>query len=334
MSLIRLPMRFLERSRVKAFAPARARNKCSMNDAVKDTIDRIREHPELMARLLDQADADVRHSVLAATARSAFDEADSDGDGTIDRNEQMQFTRRYSPVCASSKSKFAGEAPDSTQLLRLAVRTAIPFVGFGYLDNAIMIVAGDSIDETFGCALGLSSMAAAGLGNLVSDVIGIQASSAIERGSDAAGLPDPKLTPTQMASTSARVTSMGASMLGIAIGCILGLSPLLVMEDEETRGLRKTFASIDENNNGTIEMGELEDVSVKAPAPPLPRSARSPADLLTGSRSQALYRSGLDFSREAVEKAFREIDSDRSKSISFDEFKALMLTWKINIKMP
>ena len=40
----------------------------------------------------------------------------------------------------------------------------IPFVGFGFLDNALMIIAGDYIDTTIGVALGISTMAAAGFG--------------------------------------------------------------------------------------------------------------------------------------------------------------------------
>lgn len=35
------------------------------------------------------------------------------------------------------------------------------------------IVAGDEIENVFGARLGLSTLAAAGLGNLVSDVIGL-----------------------------------------------------------------------------------------------------------------------------------------------------------------
>ena len=46
-------------------------------------------------------------------------------------------------------------------------------VGFGFADNAIMIVAGDRIDATLGVRLGFSTLAAAGLGNLISDVAGI-----------------------------------------------------------------------------------------------------------------------------------------------------------------
>ena len=40
--------------------------------------------------------------------------------------------------------------------------------------SAIMLAAGDQIEAVFGATLGLSAMAAAGLGNMCSDVVGIQ----------------------------------------------------------------------------------------------------------------------------------------------------------------
>jgi hypothetical protein len=46
---------------------------------------------------------------------------------------------------------------------------------------SLQIVAGDYIDASLGAAFCLSTMAAAGLGNLVSDVAGIFCADAIER---------------------------------------------------------------------------------------------------------------------------------------------------------
>ena len=38
-------------------------------------------------------------------------------------------------------------------------------LGFGFMDNIIMIQAGDYIDTTFGAVLGISTLTAAGFGN-------------------------------------------------------------------------------------------------------------------------------------------------------------------------
>ena len=73
----------------------------------------------------------------------------------------MSRQRRY-PVyprrllSGSSKSTKPGSSGDipkdpSTSQLRAAfVCSAVPFVGFGIMDNAIMIVSGDYIDHTLG----------------------------------------------------------------------------------------------------------------------------------------------------------------------------------------
>ena len=70
--------------------------------------------------------------------------------------------------------------PTNHELMLVALESAIPFVGFGFVDNAVMIVAGDYIDVTFGVVLGISTIAAAGFGNLVSDVMGLGFGGVIE----------------------------------------------------------------------------------------------------------------------------------------------------------
>lgn len=39
---------------------------------------------------------------------------------------------------------------------------SLPFVGFGFLDNFTMIIAGDYIETSFGAIMTISTMAAAG----------------------------------------------------------------------------------------------------------------------------------------------------------------------------
>ncbi|XP_035476411.2 transmembrane protein 65 isoform X1 [Scophthalmus maximus] len=72
----------------------------------------------------------------------------------------------------------AQETVESTPLTPAQIRyvlfhNALPFVGFGFLDNAIMIAAGTQIELSIGVTLGISTMAAAALGNLVSDLAGL-----------------------------------------------------------------------------------------------------------------------------------------------------------------
>lgn len=47
--------------------------------------------------------------------------------------------------------------PPTTHQLRLVfVHQSLPFVGFGFLDNLIMILAGEYLDVTIGVTLGIS----------------------------------------------------------------------------------------------------------------------------------------------------------------------------------
>jgi hypothetical protein len=54
------------------------------------------------------------------------------------------------------------------QLRQLFTINTIPFIGFGFLDNAIMVMAGEYIDQSLGALLCISTMAAAALGNVIS----------------------------------------------------------------------------------------------------------------------------------------------------------------------
>ena len=122
------------------------------------------------------------------------------------------------------------EAPTPQQLRRLFMRGMVPMIGFGFLDNFIMITAGDVIDTSLGSSLHLSTLAAAGLGNLVSDVAGLGFSGTIEATASRIGLPSPALSIKQLEMPVCRSTMMVASIIGISIGCLLGMVPLLFMD--------------------------------------------------------------------------------------------------------
>ena len=124
-------------------------------------------------------------------------------------------------------------APTRSQLLKLCAVSSVPFIGFGIADNAIMILAGDAIDETFGAALGMSTLAAAGFGNLCSDVVGVGAGDAIERTCHRLGLREPPLSATQNAMGITRRTRTLASVLGISVGCLIGMTPILFLIDRK-----------------------------------------------------------------------------------------------------
>ncbi|RDD47856.1 Transmembrane protein 65 [Trichoplax sp. H2] len=117
--------------------------------------------------------------------------------------------------------------PSLRKLLLVAANSGIPFIAFGFLDNVIMITAGEYIEFKVGAVLTISTMAAAGLGNMVSDVAGLCFVGYIE------GLTSKmQLTMAQLSAEEKKLwqtvlfTNLGRTV-GVLIGCLLGLSPLL-----------------------------------------------------------------------------------------------------------
>ncbi|XP_077086162.1 transmembrane protein 65-like [Siphateles boraxobius] len=160
-------------------------------------------------------------------------------------NQAREFVYGLSPetrVCLLKElQNFQSTAEDSeessplttAQFRYILLHNAIPFVGFGFLDNAIMIAAGTQIEMSIGLTLGISTMAAAALGNLVSDLAGLGLAGYVEALASRFGMQIPDLTPKQVDMWQTRVTSHMGKAIGVAIGCILGMFPLLFLNDDD-----------------------------------------------------------------------------------------------------
>lgn len=126
-----------------------------------------------------------------------------------------------------------GPSVTTSQLFDVFIFHGFPFIGFGILDNGIMIVAGEYIDVTIGAVLGISTMAAAALGNLISDVAGVGSAGYIETLVSKIGIRTPDITPVQSDLTSVRwATGLGRA-IGISLGCIIGMLPLLFFRNKD-----------------------------------------------------------------------------------------------------
>ncbi|XP_075149514.1 uncharacterized protein LOC142223510 isoform X1 [Haematobia irritans] len=139
------------------------------------------------------------------------------------------------------KKKAAEKAvsPSSSDLWKIFFVNAVPFVAFGFLDNFTMIIAGDYIEYIFGTFMCISTMAAAGLGNTISDVLGIGSAYYVERGCEILGLRPPDLTPVQMEMKSSRRAANYGRIIGITVGCLVGMFPLLFMDRKAIEDERK-----------------------------------------------------------------------------------------------
>ncbi|XP_038112460.1 transmembrane protein 65 [Culex quinquefasciatus] len=158
----------------------------------------------------------------------------------------------------------AEPTPPTGDLMKLGLVNALPFIGFGFLDNFTMIIAGDYIEHTLGLFMCISTMAAAALGNTISDVIGIGSAFYVEKLAEMSGVRPPKLTPIQLEMKASRRAANLGRVWGITIGCLLGMCPLLFMKDEDKgdkkKGDKKDNGE-DANSQTTPELVVLEGSS-------------------------------------------------------------------------
>lgn len=131
------------------------------------------------------------------------------------------------------------DQPSSKQLTQLAVACVVPMIAFGFMDNFIMIIAGDAIDTKIGVTFGLSTLAAAGFGNLLSDICGVFAGDSVEAAAKKAGMEEPDLSDEQADHRKTKLVKAFSSALGISIGCILGMVPLLWIGNRKSSQMSK-----------------------------------------------------------------------------------------------
>eukprot|EP00439_Symbiodinium_sp_Y106_P081362 s856_g20.t1 len=149
-------------------------------------------------------------------------------------------------------SSSAEEArPSVTNLRRHFIVCAVPMVGFGVMDNTIMIHAGEMIDENLGMALGLSTMASAAAGQVISDFSGVCFGGTLEAAASKLGLRHPALSDKQRQMSVVKLLGTAGSAIGVLCGCLLGMLNLLFLDlrkverqkkHAELQTICKTFA--------------------------------------------------------------------------------------------
>lgn len=117
--------------------------------------------------------------------------------------------------------------------------SALPFVGFGFLDNFLMIICGEYIDTTLCVAFSFSTMAAAALGNTISDCAGIFSGGAVESLAAKCGVEEPFLEREQRNMFITKVWQYCGQVIGIIIGCALGCCPLLWLDPKAAERMKK-----------------------------------------------------------------------------------------------
>ena len=160
----------------------------------------------------------------------------------ISKKTRHSIRRRLSTEASAAATSSSGDIPEptSTQLRYVALAQVIPFIGFGFMDNAILIIAGDAIDTSLGVMLGISTMCAAAIGNIISDVAGVMLGTAIEDFvAKYLHLPSPNLTNAQRTLRSVRFANQFGCMVGIVIGCVIGMFPLLWIDPHKIDRMKR-----------------------------------------------------------------------------------------------
>jgi hypothetical protein len=113
-----------------------------------------------------------------------------------------------------------------------------------------MITAGEAIDQTFGVTLAISTMAAAGFGQCVSDVAGITSGGLVDAAVSRLNLPQHGLTQDQLGLRVSRMYSTFGACVGVLTGCLLGMSVLFFMDTDradrakKAKELKSIFATV------------------------------------------------------------------------------------------
>ncbi|XP_017097575.3 transmembrane protein 65 isoform X1 [Drosophila bipectinata] len=154
----------------------------------------------------------------------------------LDEDERCNLRDALGKIDDEKKKKLfkmkSAAPPSAGQLYSIFFVNAVPFIAFGFLDNFIMIIAGEYIELSLGQVVAISTMATAGLGNTISDIMGITLATYVENGCQILGLKQPMLTPAQFdLKSSKRATSFGR-IIGITAGCLLGMCPLWFMDEK------------------------------------------------------------------------------------------------------
>ena len=209
---------------------------------------------------------------------------------------------------SSSTASPSSEVPEPTalQLRRHALHSAIPFVGFGFIDNLIMITAGDMIDNTLGVHFALPTLVAAACGQVLSDTGGVLFGSTIEAVASRLGLPASQLTEQQYLLRKVQVAGTAASAAGVILGCLLGMSVMLCMDLRKAER-QKRQAQLARLLHGL--MGSLQGVL----------RAEECTLWLYDEEAGALLGRGTSLERGAAEALFALLDADGEGRVGLAE---------------
>ncbi|KAF4668601.1 hypothetical protein FOL47_002935 [Perkinsus chesapeaki] len=216
-------------------------------------------------------------------------------------------------------------------------------IGFGFMDNTIMIQAGELIDMSFGVKFGLSTLTAAAVGQLFSDASGVCFGSTVD---NLVCRMFPKLQPGEIGKRitaahlhtgspyAARLKFLRtfSAVAGVMIGCCLGMTQLLFMDLKKAERLkalqqcRPLFVTLMEEGHELLNCQRCAlYLKVDDTAGPVTDPNASDYDLwMAGMPSETNSISDSDEKLEARMRAWRTMDPDKDGYISTNDLAAVV----------
>ena len=171
--------------------------------------------------------------ITAGQMDALFRAADADGSGRVDRDEFDKFLRsRFFLDLEPRHPMPMLHHVDDNNVDEIHTKAGTSSSG---VDNNVLyaVFLAQAIERSIGATLALSTMAAAGLGNLLSDIVGVATSNKIEAYAERAGFKSPVLTAAQESARGPRLAKVLGAIIGISVGCLLGMFPLLLHDADE-----------------------------------------------------------------------------------------------------
>ena len=123
------------------------------------------------------------------------------------------------------------------------VQSTLPMVGFGFMDQTIMVHAGNAIDCTIGVSLGLSTLSAAAVGQIVANTGALVFGESAHRFFNYFEAMKPiHLTVTQQGLPVVKRARFAGTFFGIILGCVLGLVNLCFIDTQRSSDLKLSKA--------------------------------------------------------------------------------------------
>lgn len=212
--------------------------------------------------------------------------------------------------------------PTNRQMYIHSLHAAVPMVGFGLMDNTILIHAGDYIDQTVGVAFGMPTMVAAASGQILSDFSGVCFGGAIEALALKLGLPPSKMTAEQFTLPLVKKVRTASAALGVVTGCTLAMGQIYFMDLHKSERLKAKKELVPLFHGIAMEAKTLLDCERVTLYVITNRSDKDKVVTNHLFGNKVLFSMGFfvdEPTEEDLKEAFTQIDINRDDMISLTE---------------